>query len=169
MKLRPAFSPDGTVTAGNASALSDGASAIVLATGEACRKYGVVPLAKLGPWSIKATEPKLTGIAPVPAIREVADSAGVSPSAIDLVEINEAFASYYIACERDLNLDRARVNVNGSGISLGHPVGATGTRLVVTLLHEMVRRDVSLGMASLCAGGGMGYAILLRRDKRREG
>jgi acetyl-CoA C-acetyltransferase len=164
MKLRPAFSPDGTVTAGNASALNDGASAIVLATGEACKKYGVEPLAKLGPWSIKATEPKLTGIAPVPAIREVADSAGLSLSALDLVEINEAFASYYIACERELKLDRARVNVNGSGISLGHPVGATGTRLVVTLLHEMVRRDVDLGLASLCAGGGMGYAILLRRD-----
>ncbi|MBN2125916.1 MAG: thiolase family protein [Deltaproteobacteria bacterium] len=163
-RLRPAFSSGGTVTAGNASALNDGASAIVLATGEACKKYGLEPLAKLGPWSIKATEPKLTGIAPVPAIREVADSAGLSLSNLDLVEINEAFASYYIACERDLKLDREKVNVNGSGISLGHPVGATGTRLVVTLLHEMMRRNVSLGLASLCAGGGMGYAILLRRD-----
>ncbi|MEW6666706.1 MAG: thiolase family protein [Thermodesulfobacteriota bacterium] len=163
-RLRPAFSPDGTVTAGNASAINDGASAVVLATGEACRKYGVEPLAKLGPWSIKATEPRLTGIAPVPAIREVVDSAGLSLSALDLVEINEAFASYYIACERELKLNRERVNVNGSGISLGHPVGATGTRLVVTLLHEMVRRNASLGMASLCAGGGMGYAILLQRD-----
>ncbi|MBN2124949.1 MAG: thiolase family protein [Deltaproteobacteria bacterium] len=163
-KLRAAFSPDGTVTAGNASAINDGASAIVIATREACKKHGLEPLAKVGPWSIKAAEPKLTGIAPVPAIREVADTAGMSLSDIDLVEVNEAFASYYIACEKELNLDRERVNVNGSGISLGHPVGATGTRLVVTLLHEMMRRDVPLGLASLCAGGGMGYAILLRRD-----
>lgn len=164
LNLRPAFSPQGTVTAGNASALNDGASAIVLATREACRKYGVEPIAKVGPWSIKATEPRLTGIAPVPAIQEVVDSAGLSLPAVDLLEINEAFASYYIACERELKLDREKVNVNGSGISLGHPVGATGTRLVVTILHEMVRRRASLGLASLCAGGGMGYAILLRRD-----
>lgn len=163
-RLQPAFSAGGTVTAGNASALNDGASAVVIATEDACEEYGLERLAKIGPWSIKATEPRLTGIAPVPAIREVAESAGLALSDLDLVEINEAFASYYIACERDLGLAREKVNVNGSGVSLGHPVGATGTRLVVTLLHEMMRRDVPLGLASLCAGGGMGYAVLLRRD-----
>lgn len=163
-KLSPAFSPDGTVTAGNASSINDGAAAIVLATKEACEKYGLKPMVRVGPWSIKAVDPKLTGVAPVPAIREVMGKARLSLSDIHLIEINEAFASYYLACEKELKLDRERVNVNGSGISLGHPVGATGSRLVVTLIHEMVRRDVSLGLASLCAGGGMGYALLLRRD-----
>jgi acetyl-CoA C-acetyltransferase len=163
-KLPPAFSPDGTVTAGNASSINDGAAAIVLATDEACEKYGLKPLAKIGPWSIKAVEPKLTGVAPVPAIQEVIQKAGLTLSDIGLIEMNEAFASYYLACEKELKLDRLRVNVNGSGISLGHPVGATGSRLVVTLIHEMVRSKVNLGIASLCAGGGMGYALLLRRD-----
>jgi acetyl-CoA C-acetyltransferase len=163
-KLQPAFSPDGTVTAGNASSINDGAAAIVLATSEACERYGLVPLAQIGQWSIKAVEPKRTGVAPVPAIREVLKSAGLVLSDVDLIEINEAFASYYIACEKELGLNRECVNVNGSGISLGHPVGATGSRLVVTLIHEMIRRNVNLGIASLCAGGGMGYALLLRRD-----
>jgi len=163
-KLPPAFSPDGTVTAGNASSINDGAAAMVLATDEACEKYGLKPLAKIGPWSIKAVEPKLTGVAPVPAIQEVIQKAGLTLSDIGLIEMNEAFASYYLACEKELKLDRLRVNVNGSGISLGHPVGATGSRLVVTLIHEMVRSKVNLGIASLCAGGGMGYALLLRRD-----
>jgi len=163
-KLRPAFSEDGTVTAGNASSINDGASSIVIATGEACKKYGLKPVAKVGPWSIKAVDPKFTGVAPVPAIKEVLQTAGLTLSDIGLIEINEAFASYYLACEKELKLDRLKVNVNGSGISLGHPVGATGSRLVVTLIHEMIRRGVNLGIASLCAGGGMGYALLLRRD-----
>jgi acetyl-CoA C-acetyltransferase len=163
-KLPPAFSSDGTVTAGNASSINDGAAAIVIATDEACEKYGLKPLAKIGPWSIKAVEPKLTGVAPVPAINEIIRTAGLTSSDIGLIEMNEAFASYYLACEKELKLERLRVNVNGSGISLGHPVGATGSRLVVTLIHEMVRRRVNLGIASLCAGGGMGYALLLRRD-----
>jgi acetyl-CoA C-acetyltransferase len=163
-KLPPAFSSDGTVTAGNASSINDGAAAIVIATDEACEKYGLKPLAKIGPWSIKAVEPKLTGVAPVPAINEIIRTAGLTSSDIGLIEMNEAFASYYLACEKELKLDRLRVNVNGSGISLGHPVGATGSRLVVTLIHEMIRRRVNLGIASLCAGGGMGYALLLRRD-----
>jgi acetyl-CoA C-acetyltransferase len=163
-KLPPAFSPDGTVTAGNASSINDGAAAIVIATDEACEKYGLKPFAKIGPWSIKAVEPKLTGVAPVPAIKEVIQKAGLTLSDIGLIEMNEAFASYYLACEKELKLDRLRVNVNGSGISLGHPVGATGSRLVITLIHEMIRSKVNLGIASLCAGGGMGYALLLRRD-----
>jgi len=163
-KLKPAFSPEGTVTAGNASSINDGASAIVLATGDVCKQYALKPLAKVGPWSIKAVDPKLTGVAPVPAIKEVIQTAGLTLSDIGLIEINEAFASYYLACEKELKLNRSRVNVNGSGISLGHPVGATGSRLVVTLIHEMIRSNVSLGIASLCAGGGMGYAILLKRD-----
>jgi acetyl-CoA C-acetyltransferase len=163
-KLKPAFSPEGTVTAGNASSINDGAAAIVIATEEACKKYGLKPLVQVGPWSIKAMEPKKTGIAPIPAIKEASQTAGLSLSDINLVEINEAFASYYLACEKELKLDRSKVNVNGSGISLGHPVGATGCRLVITLIHEMLRRGVSLGLASLCAGGGMGYALLLRQD-----
>jgi acetyl-CoA C-acetyltransferase len=163
-KLPPAFSSDGTVTAGNASSINDGAAAIVIATDEACEKYGLKPLAKIGPWSIKAVGPKLTGVAPVPAINEIIQTVGLTLSDIGLIEMNEAFASYYLACEKELKLDRLRVNVNGSGISLGHPVGATGSRLVVTLIHEMIRRKVNLGIASLCAGGGMGYALLLRRD-----
>jgi acetyl-CoA C-acetyltransferase len=165
-KLRPAFTENGTVTAGNASGLNDGAAAIILATGRACREYGLVPLAQVGPWSIKALEPRRTGVAPVPAVREVVASMKMAVSDVDLIEMNEAFASYYLACEGELGLDRDRVNVNGSGISLGHPVGATGSRLVVTLLHEMIRRDASNGLASLCAGGGMGYALYLRRDFR---
>ena len=162
--LSPAFSKEGTVTAANASSLNDGAAAILLATREVCREFGLTPLAKVGPWSIKAREPRLTGVAPIPAIREVTETAGLALSDLGLIEINEAFASYYIACEKELNLDRERVNVNGSGISLGHPVGATGSRIVVTLVHEMIRGGVDLGLASLCAGGGMGYALLLRRD-----
>ncbi len=163
-KLLPVFSPEGTVTAGNASSINDGAAAIVLATSDACKQYGLKPLAKVGPWSIKAVYPKLTGVAPVPAIKEVIQTARLTLSDIGLIEINEAFASYYLACEKELKLDRSRVNVNGSGISLGHPVGATGSRLVITLIYEMIRRDLNLGLASLCAGGGMGYALLLRRD-----
>jgi acetyl-CoA C-acetyltransferase len=163
-KLSPAFSSDGTVTAGNSSAINDGAAAIVLASKEACEEYGMTPLAKLGPWSVKAVEMKRVGIAPVPAIREVLNSAGLELNDVGLIEINEAFASYILACEKELKLDRSRLNVNGSGLSLGHPVGATGSRIVVTLLHEMMRRDEGFGIASLCAGGGMGYAILLSRD-----
>jgi acetyl-CoA C-acetyltransferase len=163
-KLKPAFSPDGTVTAGNSSSINDGAVAIMIATDEACKEYGLKPLAQLGSWSIKAVDPKMTGVAPVPAIREVLKLAGLTLSDIGLIEINEAFASYYLASEKELKLDRSRVNVNGSGISLGHPVGATGSRLVVTLIHEMIRQGMDLGVASLCAGGGMGYALLLRRD-----
>ena len=163
-KLKPAFSQDGTVTAGNASSINDGAAAIMVATEEACNEYGLKPLAQVGPWSIKAVDPKMTGVAPVPAIREVLKLAALNLSDIGLIEINEAFASYYLASEKELNLDRSRANVNGSGISLGHPVGATGSRLVVTLIHEMIRQRVNLGVASLCAGGGMGYALLLRRD-----
>ena len=163
-KLPPAFSADGTVTAGNSSAINDGAAAIVLASREACKEYGLTPLAKLGPWSVKAVELKRVGIAPVPVIRQVLSSAGLELNNVGLIEINEAFASYIIACEKEMKLDRSRLNVNGSGLSLGHPVGATGTRIVVTLLHEMIRRDEKLGIASLCAGGGMGYAILLSRD-----
>jgi len=163
-KLPPAFSSEGTVTAGNSSAINDGAAAVVLASKAACEKYGLTPLAKLGPWSIKAVEVKRVGIAPVPVIGQVLNSAGLKLNDVGLIEINEAFASYIIACEKEMKLDRSRLNVNGSGLSLGHPVGATGSRIVVTLLHEMIRRDEKLGIASLCAGGGMGYAILLRRD-----
>ncbi len=162
-KLRPAFSPDGTVSAGNSSSLNDGAAAVVLATDSACKEHGLTPIASIKSWAITAVEPKWTGIAPVSAIREVERKSGITLPDLDLIEINEAFASYYLACEKDLKLDRSKVNVNGSGISLGHPVGATGVRIVVTLLHEMMRRGASNGLAGLCAGGGMGYALHIER------
>ncbi len=162
--LPPAFTKNGTVTPGNASAINDGAAAIVLATEEACKKNGLKPLAAIGPWSISAKDPKYVGLAPVPVIRDVLEKTNLSLDDIDLIEINEAFASFYLSVEKELKLDRSKVNVNGSGISLGHPVGATGARITVTLLYEMMRRNATFGISSLCAGGGLGYALLLRRD-----
>jgi acetyl-CoA C-acetyltransferase len=162
--LPPAFSKDGTVTPGNSSAINDGAAAIVLATEKACKENGLKPLASVGAWSIVAREPRYVGLAPVGAIRNILAESRLSLADIDLIEMNEAFAAFYLACEKEMKLDRSKVNVNGSGISLGHPVGATGARITITLLYEMMRRDAALGISSLCAGGGMGYAILLRRD-----
>ena len=162
--LQPAFSKDGTVTPGNSSAINDGAAAIVLATEKACKENGLRPLASVGVWSVVAREPRYVGLAPVTAIWNVLEKSRLSLSDVGLIEMNEAFAAFYLACEKEMKLDRNKVNVNGSGISLGHPVGATGARITVTLLYEMMRRDTTFGISSLCAGGGMGYAILLRRD-----
>lgn len=162
-KLGPAFKEGGRVTAGNSSSLNDGASAVILMSEEKAAELGITPRATIMATASVAVDPFLVGIAPVPAIQNILKTTGLSLSDIQLFEINEAFASYYLATEKELGLNREITNVNGSGISLGHPVGNTGCRLVVTLLHEMERQGLKLGISSLCAGGGVGNAILIER------
>ncbi len=162
-RLTPAFKEGGTVTAGNASSLNDGAAAVVLASEDKVKELGRPTLARLAAVSTKAVDPHYVGLASVPAIRDVLDRSGQTLDQVDLFEVNEAFASYYLACERELGLDRAKTNVNGSGISLGHPVGCTGARMIVTLYHELARQDLSRGVAGLCAGGGVGTAVMIER------
>lgn len=160
-QLMPAFKKDGTVTAGNACGLNDAAAATVIMTEKKANDLGVKPLAKILSYAVAGVDPAYMGIGPVPAIRKALERAGLSLDDIDLFEINEAFAAQYLSCEKELGLNREKVNVNGSGIALGHPVGATGCRLVVTLIHEMNKRGLRYGAASLCAGGGHGFAIIL--------
>ena len=162
-KLKPAFQKDGSVTAGNASSLNDGAAALVLASEEKVKALGLKPLAEIKAFSTKAVDPHYVGIASVPAIKDVLAQTGFVLGDVDLFEVNEAFASYYLACEKELGLDREKTNVNGSGISLGHPVGCTGARLIVTLYYELERQGLNLGVAGLCAGGGVGTAMMLER------
>jgi len=162
-RLKAAFKDGGSVTAGNSSGLNDGASAIILMSEEEAKKRGVEPLAAIRSYCTVASDPYLVGIAPVPAIKKVLGQTGLGLKDIELFEINEAFAAYYLACEKELGLDREITNVNGSGISLGHPVGSTGCRILVTLLYEMERQGLNLGISSLCAGGGVGTAILVER------
>ena len=162
-RLKPAFKEGGSVTAGNASGINDGAAAVILMSETKASDLGIEPLAVIRASSVVAVDPHLVGLAPVPAIQKIFDETGLSIGNIELFEINEAFASYYLACEKELGLNRDITNVNGSGISLGHPVGCTGCRILVTLLYEMQRRDLKLGIASLCAGGGVGNAICLER------
>ncbi len=160
-KLRPAFGKDGTVTAGNASGIVDGAAALVVASADRARKDGLAVLGRIAAWSVVGVDPAMMGIGPAPAIRKVLDQAGMRLEQIDLFEINEAFSAQYLAVEKDLGLDRARANVNGGAISIGHPLGATGTRLVLTLAHELRRRKKRWGIASACIGGGQGIAMLI--------
>ena len=148
------------VTAGNASGLNDGAAAIVLASGEAVAKCGLKPMAKLVSWGHGGVDPKIMGVGPVPACREAMDKAGLEIGDIDLVEANEAFAAQSIAVARELGFDMSKVNVNGGAIAIGHPIGCSGARIIVTLLHEMAKRDAKKGMATLCIGGGMGVATI---------
>ncbi|MCB9639058.1 MAG: thiolase family protein [Myxococcales bacterium] len=162
-RLKPAFKKDGTVTAGNASGINDGAAMMVLMSEERARALGAPILAKITAYSKAGVEPELMGYGPVPAVKKLLERSGKSLSDIQLIEVNEAFAAQYLACEKGLELDRSITNVNGSGISLGHPVGATGCRISTTLLYEMKRRDLRTGMATLCVGGGMGAAILIER------
>jgi acetyl-CoA acetyltransferase family protein len=164
-KLPPAFGKDGMVTAGNASGIVDGAAALVLASPAAARAAGAPPLAEILDWGIAGVDPSIMGIGPVPAIRQVLERTGLRLADIDLFEINEAFAGQYLAVEKDLGLDRARVNVNGGAIALGHPLGATGARLVLTLAHELRRRRARHGIASACIGGGQGIAIVIRNPQ----
>ncbi len=162
-KLRPAFDPQGKVTAGNASGLNDGAAALVLMTAEAAERRGLVPLARIAAGAVAGVDPAIMGIGPVPATRKALAKAGWSVDDLDLVEANEAFAAQAIAVSLDLGLDPNRTNVNGGAIALGHPIGASGARILVTLLHEMRRRDVRKGLATLCVGGGMGVSVLVER------
>ena len=163
-KLAPVFEENGTVHAGNSSGITDGAAAVVLASEEAVGKSGVEPLARIVAWTSSGVEPSRMGIGPVPAVRALLAKTGRKLADIDLIELNEAFAAQVVACQRYLSLDMAKVNVNGGAIALGHPIGATGARVVTTLLHEMKRRRAKTGLATLCISGGMGMAVLFERD-----
>ncbi|MDF2679946.1 MAG: acetyl-CoA acetyltransferase [Brevibacillus sp.] len=163
-KLKPGFRSDGTVTAGNASGLNDGASAAILMREGKAQELGIKPLGRIVSWAWAGVEPDLMGYGPVPAVKKALAKAGLSLSDIELIEVNEAFAAQYLAVEKLLELPREMTNVNGSGISLGHPVGSTGCRIVLTLLHEMKRRQLKRGLACLCIGGGMGMAMVVERD-----
>jgi acetyl-CoA acyltransferase 2 len=160
-KLSPAFQGKGYVTAGNASGMVDGGAAVVLASPQAARALGADPLGRVITYGVAGVAPRIMGIGPVPAIRQALDRAALKLDEIDLLEINEAFAAQYLAVEKELGLDRDRVNVNGGAVALGHPLGATGTRLVLTLLMELRRRGGRYGIASACIGGGQGIAIVV--------
>jgi acetyl-CoA C-acetyltransferase len=163
-KLRPAFDKNGTVTAGNASGINDGAAAVVLMTAAEADKRGLKPLARIVSWATAGVDPAVMGTGPIPASRLALKRAGWSAGDLDLVEANEAFAAQACAVNRDLGWDPDRVNVNGGAIALGHPIGASGTRILVTLLHEMQKRDAKKGLATLCIGGGMGIAMCVERN-----
>ena len=160
-KLPPVFKKGGTVTAGNSSTMNDASAGILVASGAKAGELGLKPLARIRSSALVGVDPDIMGIAPVPASRKALAKAGLTLADMQLIEINEAFAAQYLAVEKELGLDRDIVNVSGSGISLGHPIGATGCRLVVSLLHEMRRRGLELGLAALCGGGGIGLALVL--------
>ena len=163
-KLRPAFSKTGSVTAGNASGINDGAAAVVLMSAEEAQRRGVKPLARIVSWATVGVDPAIMGSGPIPASRAALKKAGWSADDLDLVEANEAFAAQACAVNKDLAWDTSKVNVNGGAIALGHPIGASGARVFVTLLHEMQKRDAKKGLATLCIGGGMGVAMCVERD-----
>jgi acetyl-CoA acetyltransferase family protein len=160
-KLKPAFYKDGTVTAGNASGIVDGAATVVIANQQAARRAGRAPIGRIVSWGIAGVEPEIMGIGPVPASKLALQRAGLKLDDLALIEVNEAFAAQYLAVEKELGLDRERTNVNGGAIALGHPLGATGTRLVITLLNELRRRPARYGLAAACIGGGQGIAIIV--------
>ncbi|WP_435538505.1 acetyl-CoA C-acetyltransferase [Azospirillum sp. ST 5-10] len=162
-KLRPAFSKDGTVTAGNASGINDGAAALVLMTAGNAARRGVEPLARIASWAAAGVDPAIMGTGPIPASRKALEKAGWTVDDLDLVEANEAFAAQALAVNKDLGWDPAKVNVNGGAIALGHPIGASGARVLTTLLFEMRRRDARRGLVTLCIGGGMGVAMCVER------
>src|SRR2546421_7610906 len=162
-KLRPAFSKEGFVTAGNASGIVDGAAALVIAGEDYVKANGLKPMGRIVSWAYAGVEPEIMGIGPVPATRKALEEAGLKLGEIDLIEVNEAFAAQYLAVEKELGLDRDRTNVNGGAIALGHPLGATGTRLVLTLLNELRRRGGRYGLATACIGGGQGIAMICER------
>jgi acetyl-CoA acetyltransferase family protein len=160
-KLRPAFGKSGTVTAGNASGIVDGGAAVVLMSLEDAGKRGIQPMGRIVSWGIAGVDPKIMGSGPVPASKIALQKAGMTLEHIDLIEVNEAFAAQYLAVEKELGLDREKVNLNGGAIALGHPLGATGTRLVITLLYELRRRKKKYGLATACIGGGQGIAMVV--------
>src|SRR6202023_1471264 len=163
-KLRPAFEKEGTVTAGNASGINDGAAALVLMKASEAAKRGKTPLARIVSWAHAGVDPAIIGTGPIPASRAALKKAGWNVGDLDLVEANEAFAAQACAVNKDLGWDTSKVNVNGGAIAIGHPVGASGARVLVTLLHEMQKRDAKKGLATLCIGGGMGIAMCIARD-----
>jgi acetyl-CoA C-acetyltransferase len=163
-KLRPAFDKEGTVTAGNASGINDGAAAVVLMTAKEAKKRKLKPLARIASWAQAGVEPAVMGSGPIPASRRALEKAGWTAKDLDLIEANEAFAAQACAVNKDLGWDTDKVNVNGGAIAIGHPIGASGTRILTTLLHEMQRRDAKKGLATLCIGGGMGIALCVERD-----
>ncbi len=162
-KLKPAFSKDGTVTAGNASGINDGAAALVLMTAKEAAKRGLTPLARIASWATAGVDPAIMGSGPIPATRRALEKAGWKIGDLDLIEANEAFAAQAIAVNKDLGWDSDKVNVNGGAIAIGHPIGASGARVFVTLLHEMQKRNAKKGLATLCIGGGMGVALTVER------
>ncbi len=163
-KLRPAFAKDGSVTAGNASGINDGAAAVVLMSAAEAEKRGLKPLARVASWSTAGVDPEIMGTGPIPASRKALEKAGWNIDDLDLIEANEAFAAQACAVNKDLGWDTDKVNVNGGAIAIGHPIGASGCRVLVTLLHEMEKRDAKKGLATLCIGGGMGVALTVERD-----
>jgi acetyl-CoA acetyltransferase family protein len=165
-KLKPAFGKDGSVTAGNASGIVDGGAAVVLTLLSQAEKRGLKPLGRIVSWGIAGVDPKIMGSGPVPASRLALKKAGLKLEDIDLIEVNEAFAGQYLAVEKELGLDRNKVNVNGGAIALGHPLGATGARLVITLLYELRRRKAKYGLATACIGGGQGIAMIVENLQR---
>ena len=162
-KLKPAFSKEGSVTAANASGINDGTAAVVLMTAENAKKRGLKPLARIVSWATAGVDPAVMGSGPIPASRKALEKAGWKIGDLDLVEANEAFAAQALAVNKDLGLDSAKVNVNGGAIAIGHPIGASGARVLTTLLYEMGRRDAKRGLATLCIGGGMGIAMCVER------
>jgi acetyl-CoA acyltransferase 2 len=162
--LKPAFGKDGFVTAGNASGIVDGAAALVIAGRDEAQRRGLKPMASIVSWGVAGVPPEIMGIGPVPASRKALEAAGLSLKDIDLVEVNEAFAGQYLAVEKELGLDRERTNVNGGAIALGHPLGATGTRLLLTLAFELRRRKGRYGLATACIGGGQGIAMIIENE-----
>jgi acetyl-CoA C-acetyltransferase len=163
-KLRPAFKQDGTVTAGNASGINDGAAAVLVVAASVARDLGLQPLARIAAYAKAGVDPTIMGTGPIPASRVCLKKAGWTTDQLDLIESNEAFAAQAISVNRELGWDTDKVNVNGGAIALGHPIGASGCRILVTLLHEMVRRDARKGLATLCIGGGQGVALAIERD-----
>jgi len=161
--LRPAFDKSGSVTAGNASGLNDGAAAVVVMSAEKAKSLGLKPLARIASYASAALDPAFMGMGPVPAARKALERAGWKPADLDLLEINEAFAAQACAVHKEMGWDTSKVNVNGGAIAIGHPIGASGCRILVTLLHEMAKRDAKKGIASLCIGGGMGVALTVER------
>jgi len=161
--LRPAFAKDGSVTAANASGLNDGAAAVIVMSAERAAQLGLKPLAKIKAFASSGVDPAIMGMGPVPASKRALEKAGWKPADLDLMEINEAFAAQACAVNKEMGWDTSKINVNGGAIALGHPIGASGCRVLVTLLHEMIRRDAKKGLASLCIGGGMGVALAVER------
>ena len=162
-KLKPAFAKDGTVTAANASGINDGAAAVILMSATEAKRRGLAPLARIASWASCGVDPTIMGTGPIPASQKALKKAGWSVGDLDLIEANEAFAAQAIAVNRDMGWDVAKVNVNGGAIAIGHPIGASGARILVTLLHEMGRRNAKKGLATLCIGGGMGVALCVER------